>query len=227
MIVIAINLACKKRGYLSSKLTQYFVFLFFVSVVASIFQISSGHINLNQELSEILKEAYKKGAETASGGGALGTLAAVPLVQNIGKPGSIILGLGASFVLFVITFGIDITTIISDYVEKLKETQRENMEEILEQRQRREARRDVRRTQKEDKKKKGKHEKEEIEEVEEIDQEQIQINLNGRLIDENNGRKKYKYDEDDLVPLGMKKKGASKQVAQPNVIENNLFKQEE
>ena len=41
MIVIAINLACKKRGYLSSKLTQYFVFLFFVSVVASIFQISS------------------------------------------------------------------------------------------------------------------------------------------------------------------------------------------
>ena len=65
---------------------------------------------------------------------ALGTLAAVPLVQNIGKPGSIILSLGASFVLFVITFGIDITTIISDYVEKLKETQRENMEEILEQR---------------------------------------------------------------------------------------------
>ena len=49
IIVIAINLACKKRGYLSSKLTQYFVFLFFVSVVASIFQISSGQINMNQE----------------------------------------------------------------------------------------------------------------------------------------------------------------------------------
>ena len=227
MIVIAINLACKKRGYLSSKLTQYFVFLFFVSVVASIFQISSGQINMNQELSGILKEAYKHGAESASGGGALGTLAAVPLVQNIGKPGSIILSLGASFVLFVITFGIDITTIISDYVEKLKETQRENMEEILEQRQRREARRDVKRSKKEEQKKKGKHEKDEIDDGEDIDQEQIQINLNGRIIDENNGRKKYKHEEDDLLPLGMKKKAQNKQVAQPNVIENNLFKQEE
>ena len=182
---------------------------------------------MNQELSGILKEAYKHGAETASGGGALGTLAAVPLVKNIGKPGSIILSLGTSFVLFVITFGIDITTIISDYVEKLKETQRENMEEILEQRQRREARRDGKRSKKEEQKKKGKYEKEEIEELEDIEQEQIQINLNGRIIDENNGKKKYKYEDDDLVPLGIKKKASSKQVAQPNVIENNLFKQEE
>jgi S-DNA-T family DNA segregation ATPase FtsK/SpoIIIE len=223
MIVIAINLACKKKGYLSSKLTQYFVLIFFVSVVASIFQISTGNINLNQELSEILKVAYKEGAENAVGGGALGTLAAVPLVKNLGKVGSIILGLGSALILFVITFGIDITTIISEYVDKLKETQKENMEEILEQRQRREARREAKREKKDDKKK-NKIEKEEIADIEE---EQIHINLNGRLIDENNGKKKYKYEEDDLVPLGMNKKSSSKQVASPNVIENNLFKQEE
>ena len=58
MIVIAINLACKKRGYLSSKLTQYLVLIFFISTVASVFQITSGNLNINQELSEILKEAY-------------------------------------------------------------------------------------------------------------------------------------------------------------------------
>ena len=224
MIVIAINLACKKRGYLSSKLTQYLVLIFFISTVASVFQITSGNLNINQELSEILKEAYSKGAEHSAGGGALGALAAVPLVQNLGSAGSIILGLGFSLILFIITFGIDITTIISDYVDKLKETQKENMEEILEQRQRREARRESRRDKKEEKQKKNKAEKEEIPEIEE---EQIHINLNGRLLDENSGRKKYKCEEDDLVPLGMSKKASSKQVTSPNVIESNLFKQEE
>ena len=224
MIVIAINLACKKRGYLSSKLTQYLVLIFFISTVASVFQITSGNLNINQELSEILKEAYSKGAEHSAGGGALGALAAVPLVQNLGSAGSIILGLGFSLILFIITFGIDITTIISDYVDKLKETQKENMEEILEQRQRREARRESRRDKKEEKQKKNKAEKEEIPEIEE---EQIHINLNGRLLDENSGRKKYKCEEDDLVPLGMSKKASSKQVSSPNVIESNLFKQEE
>jgi len=217
MIVIAINLACKKKGYLSSKLTQYLVFIFFISVVASIFHISSGNINLNQELSEILKVAYNEGASKSLGGGALGMLLAVPLVNNLGKAGSIILGLGFSFILFVVTFGIDITTIISDYMEKLKETQKENMEEILEQRRRRESRKSEKRSKKENKK----------EIIEDIEEDQIQINLNGRIVDDNNDRKKFKYDEDDLVPLGLGKKASKKQVIQPNVIENNLFKQEE
>jgi len=221
MIVIAINLACKKKGYLSSKLTQYLVFIFFISVVASIFQITTGNININGELSETLKVAYTEGAENSAGGGALGTLLAVPLIKNLGKVGSIILGIGASLILFVITFGIDITTIISDYVEKLKETQKENMEEILEQRRRRESKRGDR------KNKKDANIQEEQENIEEIEAEQIHINLNGRIVDDNKGKKKYKYEEDDLVPLGFNKKASNKQSDSPNFIENNLFKQEE
>ncbi len=218
MIVIAINLACKKKGYLSSKLTQYLVFIFCISVVASVFQIMGEKISLNQELSEILKMAYNDGAENSSGGGALGMLLAVPLVKNLGTAGSIILGLGFSLILFVITFGIDITTIISNYFEKLKETQKENMEEILEQRRRRESRKDGRQ------KKTDKNSKEEVENIED---EQIQINLNGRIMDESNVRKKFKHSEDDLMPLGLNKKESNKQADAPNFIENNLFKQEE
>ena len=37
--------------------------------------------------------------------------------------------------------------------------------------------------------------------------------------------KKYKHEADDLVPLGMEK--TVKQHSDPDVIENNLFKQEE
>ena len=219
MIIIAINLACKKKGYLSSKLTQYLIFIFFISVVASIFQITSENINMNQELSEMLKSAYNSGATSSNGGGALGMLLAVPLVKNLGTAGSIILGIGFSLILFVITFGIDITTIISEYVEKLKETQKENMQEILEQRRRRESKRAE--------KKKDAKNKDEKEEIDDIEAEQIHINLNGRIIDENTERKKFKYEEDDLVPLGLNKKGSNKKSDSPNFIESNLFKQEE
>ena len=229
MIIIAINLACKGKGYLSSKMTQYLVFIFFVSTVASIFQIVNGSVNINQELSDILKIAYNNGANTSSGGGALGMLAAVPLIKMLGKPGSIIFTIGTAIAMFVITFGIDLTTIISDFVEKLRETREENMEEILAQRERQEARREERRRRKEEeqaeKNKKAKN-KEEI-----IEEEQIKINLNGRILDENQekGRKKYKYEEDDLVPLGMKTvaKPNKKETSSPDFIENNLFRQEE
>ena len=227
MIIIAINLACKGKGYLSSKITQYLIFIFFISIVASIFQIINGNINVNQELSEILKIAYNNGANNSSGGGALGTLAAVPLIKMLGKPGSIVFSIGTVIAMFVITFGIDLTAIISDFAEKLRETREENLEEILAQRERQEARREERRRRKEqlqeEKNKKIKNKDEDIEE------EQIKINLNGRILDEVPGRKKYKYEEDDLVPLGMKTGNVNKnkETSSPNFIENNLFKQEE
>ena len=226
MIIIAINLACKGKGYLSSKMAQYLIFIFFISTVASIFQIVNGTVNINQELSDILKIAYNNGANASSGGGALGMLAAVPLIKMLGKPGSIIFTIGTAIAMFVITFGIDLTTIISDFVEKYKETQEANREEILAQRERQEARREEKRRRKEEelaeKNKKAKNKEETIEE------EQIKINLNGRILDENQekGRKKYKYDEDDLVPLGMKNATKTK-TESPNFIENNLFRQEE
>ena len=71
---------------------------------------------------------------------------------------------------------------------------------------------------------------------------QIKINLNGRAIEEidENGRPKFKYDKDDLVPLTKdKKRGKSNSVASvastiaekenidPDYIENDLFKKEE
>ena len=225
LIIIAINLACKQKGYLSSKVTQYLVFLFFVSTVASIFQIVNGSININQELSDILKIAYNNGANTSSGGGALGMLAAVPLIKMLGKPGSIIFTIGTAIAMFVITFGIDLTAIISDFVEKYRETQEANREEILAQRERQEARREERRRRKEEQRSE-KNQKANKEET--IEEEQIKINLNGRILDENQekGRKKYKYDEDDLVPLGMKNATKPK-TESPDFIENNLFRQEE
>ena len=224
LIIIAINLACKKKGYMSSKITQYLILIFFVSTIASIFQIVNGKVNINQELSDILKIAYNNGANASSGGGALGMLAAVPVIKMLGKPGSIIFTIGTAIAMFVITFGIDLTTIISDFVEKYRETQEANREEILAQRERQEARREERRRKKEEAKAERARNKEET-----IEDEQIKINLNGRILDENQEkpRKKYKHNEDDLLPLGMKNADKINKQTSPDFIEGNLFRQEE
>ena len=49
--------------------------------------------------------------------------------------------------------------------------------------------------------------------------------MNGRTVEEEpeRGRKKFKHDKDDLVPLGME----NKQRVEPDYIEGNLFKKEE
>ena len=57
--------------------------------------------------------------------------------------------------------------------------------------------------------------------------EQIKINFGGRLLNEEDTktRKKYDHKDDDLTPLT--KESKKKQTIQPDVIENNLFRQEE
>ena len=59
--------------------------------------------------------------------------------------------------------------------------------------------------------------------------EQIKINFGGRLIDDDEkGKKKYDYKEDDLIPLTKEtNKAPEKEKVQPDVLENNLFKTEE
>ena len=79
---IAIKIASDDDGeeYISSKLIQYVVLLICVAIVMSVYQISKGTLELTGTMSQILKRAYTLGASDI-GGGAIGTLAAVPLVR--------------------------------------------------------------------------------------------------------------------------------------------------
>ena len=61
---------------------------------------------------------------------------------------------------------------------------------------------------------------------------QIKINFGGRVLDENENQqlKKYDHSKDDITPLTKETKAmkkSRKQEVQPDVIESNLFKQEE
>lgn len=218
---IAIYLACnKEKEYLSTKLLQYTIFLVCISIMLSVFQISAGNINISKNVNEIVQQAYYLG-ERDIGGGVVGTVLAAPLINLLGSLGTIILTLGIAIVLVIFIFAIKPSELIANAVDNLEERREEKrqykekerktskLNNINEVETRKETARERRLREKEEAKRKAM----------EIDENQLTINLNG--LEDSKKLKKYDYQKDDLVPLGLEKEKFA-----PNVIENNLFKQE-
>ena len=222
IIGVAIKLACADNEYVTSKLVKFGIVLISISVVLSVAQISSGELNSGKELSEALKDAYYSGSQ-GNGGGALGALLAIPLAKLIGNVGTIILFIGIAVVLAVNTFGLNIAEMISMFVERHQEKEERRQEEKMEAREQREIERAKKSAE-------LKNQKNNLKDLEIDDDntgeepEQIKINFGGKFLEnrENKKLKKFNHEADDLVPLGM-----NKEEPKPDVIESNLFKQEE
>ena len=241
IFAIAIKIACDDRDMLKSKMLQYTVFLISIMVLMSTFQISSGELTANKELSEVVKDAYSIGM-SGTGGGAIGAVLAVPLVNLLGTIGAIIACIGVAVILLVFMFGINTSDIINDFVEKSQDKREEKMERKLaykeELKKNREEAMETR-AQLREERRKAREEKElerkrilnsQVGVDNEEEPEQIKINFGGRILeDESTGRKKYNHENDDLTPLTKENKKilAVKQKMEPDVIENNLFKTEE
>lgn len=61
MFLISIYMSYEDKDYLFSKLIQYGIFLLCVATVLSVFQISNGSINANNEFGQMLQDGYKIG----------------------------------------------------------------------------------------------------------------------------------------------------------------------
>ena len=251
---VAIKMACiDDDGYISSKIGQYVLLLIFIAVILSVYQIYNGEINIEQNISEIVKDAYQLG-ENNIGGGALGTIAAVPLFRLFGKIGTIIVSIGAAVILFATTFGIDVAEIIRAIIQSGVENSKNKHELKMEEKEARHQEKlekmammkekgDTEKLSKKEMKAKLREEnrKAYLENTEEDSEGQIKINLNGRAIEEidENGRTKFKHGKDDLIPLTKEKKKGKSSIANvastivekenidPDYIENDLFKKEE
>ena len=116
---IGIKLATDGRDTLTSKLIQYAIFVVSLSVLFSVIQISGGELQSSKELSDVVKDAYYLG-EQSKGGGAIGAVAAVPLAKLLGDVGAVILCVGVAVVFLVFTFGINMSDLISMFVEKME-----------------------------------------------------------------------------------------------------------
>ena len=225
--IIGIYLACnKEKGYVLSKMMLYLVFLLCIAVLLSVFQISAGNIGITNDMNKNLDAAYKLGIQDI-GGGVIGTIIAIPLINLLGSLGTIILAIGVAIISLTFIFRIKSAEIISNIVENIEEKREVKKEEkertrksdkkqhlydVEEEKPRKETVREKRLREKEEAKKKAM----------EIDENQLSINLSG-LEDEmkNSKLKKYNHDADDLTPLGMEKTAKSN----PNEL-GNLFKQE-
>ena len=251
---VAIKMACiDDDGYISSKIGQYVLLLIFIAVILSVYQIYNGEINIEQNISEIVKDAYQLG-ENNIGGGALGTIAAVPLFRLFGKIGTIIVSIGAAVILFATTFGIDVAEIIRAIIQSGVENSKNKHELKMEEKEARHQEKlekmammkekgDTEKLSKKEMKAKLREEnrKAYLENTEEDSEGQIKINLNGRAIEEidENGLTKFKHGKDDLIPLTKEKKKGKSSIANvastivekenidPDYIENDLFKKED
>ncbi len=86
----AIKIARSDEYDISGKLIQYTLLLICISVIMSIIQIWNGNIEIVEDMSQNLKKAYALGTGNV-GGGAIGTLAAIVLVNMLGKIRSLII----------------------------------------------------------------------------------------------------------------------------------------
>ena len=227
IFAISIKIACADNEYISSKLIQYAILLISISILVSVYQINTGELTIvNKNLSDIVKDAYLLGAQ-GSGGGALGAILATPLVNLLGKIGATILCVGIVVMLAVFTFGINMSEIINNLVEKSEENREERLErkEKLKEEQLKKRQELIENRKKEKQLIKETLNKQALED--DSVGEQIKINFGGRLLEENDNKKRKKYDhkDDDLTPLTKETKNL--QIMQPDVIENNLFRQEE
>ena len=231
IFAVAIKIACVDNKYITSKLIQYAILLISISVLISVYQINKGELTIvNKEMSDIVKDAYLIGTQ-GNGGGALGAILAIPLVNLLGQIGATILCIGIVAMLAVFTFGINMSEIINNFIEKTEE----NREERYERRQQLREEQLKARQETIENRKREKIEKELMKEnarqqalaTDEKLGEQIKINFGGRILDEEDskGRKKYDHKDDDLTPLTKETKMAK--AIQPDVIENNIFKKEE
>ncbi len=218
---VAIKIACTDNEYVSSKLIKFCVLLISISVIMCVIQISSGELIPSKEISESLKDAYYNGSQ-GKGGGALGALLAIPMAKLIGNIGTIIVCMGIAIILAATTFGVNVSELINMIVEKHQEKQENKKEEKLHEKESRMQERENRELERAKAKQEARLKKQK---QENNPDEQIQINFGGHIIEEESPKKlkKFKHDKDDLIPLGMEKTKKT----EPDVIENNLFKQEE
>ena len=195
-IAIAVCIAKEDRSYMISKLFQYAVFLACIAGMMTIYQISKGAINIDNQFNEVLDVAYSLG-EKNIGGGIVGAVIAYPLIQLLGMFGAAIATIGVAFILLVFTFGIQPTEIILnilDAIDERRAEREEQYEDFIEKRNNRRKQRETNKTNsKVEQVEKESAKKPEKQIPAPVDENQITINLNNHNLEEEPTDKKGKF----------------------------------
>ena len=219
VFVLAIYIAYQGETSWSKKIVQFSILLLCISIIMNVYEIYQGTVKIDgYSLENIIHQFYNIGAK-GSGGGAIGAVLTIPLINLFEKVGTIIIASGVIVALCVSMFGIDLVNRISDFIdgaEQRKESKKGNNSKKEDDSTERIIGLDERKETKQERKLREKLEKEKAA----LDVEQLQINLNGQDIE-----KSKLFDIEKEMKKNKRDKEEKKQ--SPEFIEDPLFKKQE
>lgn len=218
VFAMAIYIAYQGESNWGGKIVQFSLLLLAVSIIMNVYEISNGKITIEEkEFQDVLAQSYNLGAKNI-GGGAVGMIFALPLINLLGKMATVIVSIGIILVLLISMFGIDIANGITEFIEE-KNAAKERKAKRYKEVEKSEPKEKV-----ETKKERRLRELAEKEQAA-LDVEQLQINLNDK--EEKTSEKK----ESKLSKLakirGHEKSENNIPEQAPEFIEEPLFKKEQ
>ena len=242
VFIMALYIAYQGENTWSKKIIQFSAMLLCISVIINVVAIANGDITvLGRDFKNIVNQFYDLGSN-GEGGGAVGAVITIPLINLLGKAGTIVFAVGVIIALCVSMFGIDLVNRISEAIEEAEERKLKKQE--VKQQEREEIAKtkaysrnnqeekiigiDIGDDHKETAKERRLREKQEQEKAA-SDVEQLQIRLNGKepekskLFNFDGSSKGLKKKKTDLIeePVGVD------EPQDPSFIEAPLFKKEQ
>ncbi len=148
IIIIAFSLIREERAFVTTKVTQFIIFILCVTTIMHINQFSKINMANNVTFEEIVNEAYNIGTMN-KGGGAIGAIVATPLTNMIGALGTTILTIIVAVITFMYIIGVNPIQLLVVYLEGSADRREERLERREQEREafyaRREERREERR----------------------------------------------------------------------------------
>ena len=214
---LAIYIAYQGENSWGKRIIQFSLILLCISIIMNVYELYQGKvITEGKDFTDVIKQFYDLGAK-GIGGGAVGAIFTMPLVELVDKLGTLVIGIGGVIALCISMFGIDLVNRISEIIDdssqrkeekkKIKNVDKDE-DEIIGLETRRETKQERRLREQLEKEKEA------------LDVEQLQINLNNKSTEENRTSKISK-----LAKLRQSKE--KEEVQSPEYIEETLFKQEQ
>ena len=123
---IAIFLACndEDRENFIKKIIQYAVFLLCITTIMTVIQVAQGNLDISKGFEEAIEEAYQKGTNNI-GGGAVGAVCGIALINLLGKVGTVIFVIGVALIDSIFLFDIKPAELLRQYIENRNERKEE------------------------------------------------------------------------------------------------------
>lgn len=228
VFILAIYIAYQGETSWSKKIAQFSALLLCIAVIFNVYEIYQGNVVIeNRSMENVMKQFFELGANGA-GGGAIGAIVTIPLINLFEKVGTIIIASGGIIALTVSMFGIDLVNRISDFIDGTEE--RKNAKKVKQQQYAKaEPENDEDKIIGIDERKETKKERKLRERLEKekaaLDVEQLQINLNGKDIGKSSKLFDVEKEIKDDKKVRTEKSEERKQ--SPEFIEDPLFKKQE